>query len=103
MPLAERTEWDTRKGGYKLIEYLANGLVPVASKCNATETALGSFAMRLAVLVDDARPESWVNAIHAARRLGMTKEWNEARVDYLSEITGARFAHRLLEALDASK
>jgi len=103
MPLAEVTKWDTRKGGYKLIEYLANGLVPVASRCNATETALGSFATRLAVLVDDERPESWANAIHSARRLGTTKEWNEARVAYLSEITHARFAQRLLEALDASK
>jgi hypothetical protein len=102
MPLTEVTQWDTRKGGYKLIEYLANGLVPVASKCNAAETALGSFATRLAVLVDDARPESWAKAISTARHLGGTKEWNEARVRYLSEITEARFARRLLEALDVS-
>jgi hypothetical protein len=103
MPLTEATRWDTRKGGYKLIEYLANGLVPVASRSEATATALRSFAPRLAVLVDDARPESWANAIRAARVLGRTKEWNDARVEYLSEITNARFAERLLEALDGAK
>ena len=61
MPLA-RDPWSDRKAGYKTLEYLAAGVVPVASDAPAAVTALGTAES--GILVQAGR--TWLDAVEEA-------------------------------------
>jgi glycosyltransferase involved in cell wall biosynthesis len=53
-------EWETRKSGYKLLEYLASGVIPVAQDNDASRKLLGDD---YPFLVKDSSWESAVNGV----------------------------------------
>ena len=78
MPLS-RSAWNDRKAAYKVFEYLAHGVVPVASDVPALRTALGAETETLCVTVSDEDSSAWPEAMLRAMNIEIDNDWFAAR------------------------
>lgn len=72
-------EWSSRKAFYKVLEYLAAGVVPVVPAHPAVATLLGEELDIVAVTADDATPSAWARAVAGAFDVSIDREWTAAR------------------------
>lgn len=95
MPL-ERSEWNDRKAGYKILEYLRSGVIPVVEDTEIVRTLLGANAERLCELVAGSGPDAWADAI--ARSLSRSRDttWLAARDDVFAAWSTVTFSQLIL-------
>lgn len=72
-------DWSQRKAFYKVLEYLAAGLIPVVPAHPAVRTLLGEELERLAITAANDTPEAWATAISKAMDLPPDQGWMAAR------------------------
>jgi glycosyltransferase involved in cell wall biosynthesis len=95
MPL-EQSDWNSRKAGYKILEYLRGGVIPVVQDSPIVRTLMGTDAERLCELVSGDSPDAWVDAV--ARSLCRTRDegWFDARESVFSAWSNSTFARLIL-------
>lgn len=86
MPLS-RSEWNDRKAAYKVLEYLAAGVAPVASASPSLD-ALGGLRRFVQVVPDDG---DWPGVLRRSESVAAAVDWNAVEVA-LAEVSAERFA-----------
>lgn len=72
-------DWSRRKAFFKVLEYLAAGVVPVVPPQPAVELLLGDELRIVAVTTSDDTPPAWAAAIKRAADTPVDQEWLAAR------------------------
>lgn len=96
MPL-EQTEWNKRKAGYKLLEYLRYDVIPVAEESPILRTLLGAEAENLCEIVEGSGPEAWALAVDRSLHRHPDKSWERARDTVFARWSSRRFARLIVE------
>ncbi len=86
MPLI-RSEWNDRKASYKVLEYLAAGVAPIASASPALD-ALGSIAKFVYSVSEE---KEWPRALEKHNFSEVDLDWRKVQVA-LDELSVARYA-----------
>lgn len=89
-------EWTLRKAAYKILEYLAYGVIPLAEASDAITTLLGEERHLLGVFYDRSEHLDWPDLVAKAMRIDMSDEWREARSRVFERWSAARFAQEFL-------
>jgi len=97
MPL-ERSEWNDRKAGYKILEYLRGGVIPVVEDSEIVRTLLGTASPHLCELVNGSSPAEWVRAIEQSLNRTRDDAWFEARDSVFALWNTDAFAKLILGA-----
>ncbi|QWF21710.1 glycosyltransferase [Nocardioides sp. LMS-CY] len=84
--------WSDRKAAYKVLEYLAAGLVPVATDCAPVRAALGPETEGLCFLVPpDSDAYAWRDIIEKANNFVPDDGWRAARERVASRLAPETF------------
>lgn len=75
----KQDEWGSRKALFKVLEYLAAGVVPVVPAVAAARTLFGEEIDILATVVREDTPEAWATAIRQALSKEIDEHWISAR------------------------
>lgn len=75
----QQDEWSLRKAFYKVLEYLAAGVIPVVPDYPAVRALLGDELETVAITVPDDSPASWASAIASALTVEVDDSWLAAR------------------------
>lgn len=94
-PQAE-DDWNQRKAFYKVLEYLAAGVVPVVPPHPAVRTLLGGDLEIVAVTARNDTPEAWADAIGHALEVDISDEWITARNRIFSQWSPDRLGQVML-------
>jgi hypothetical protein len=95
MPL-EQTEWNDRKAGYKILEYLKGGVIPVTVDSAILETLLGADAGTLCEVISTSHPDDWAAGIRRALDRECDDAWFAARERVFSTWSTKNFAALIL-------
>lgn len=95
MPL-EANAWNKRKAAYKVLEYLAAGIIPVLVPSAAVETLLGKDAPILCQLIEGDEPRQWAGGILKASAMTRTDDWYAARSRVFERWSVQQFAKTII-------
>lgn len=90
-------EWSLRKAFYKVLEYLAAGVVPVVPSHPAINTLLGEELEVVAVMAGDDAPATWAVAIERAMDVVVDDSWIAARDRIFTRWSAHRLGRVMLE------
>ncbi len=96
MPL-EATVWNKRKAGYKVLEYLRHGVIPVVEDSQIIRTLLGERTEQLCELVRGGSASAWAEAIERSLTRSPDGAWLEAREEVFATWDSGTFARLILD------
>lgn len=88
--------WESRKAAYKVFEYLAAGLIPIARRVPPIEFMLGDDLSRLLEVVADDSITGWLDATARALCRKRDEDWFAARDRVFARWDAADFADLVL-------
>lgn len=95
MPL-ESSEWNKRKAGYKILEYLRGGVIPVVEEGPILRTLLGREAETLCQVIHGSGSEDWSVGIEKALAKDVDAKWISARDAVFARWSTETFANHVL-------
>ncbi|WP_141214574.1 hypothetical protein [Rhodococcus sp. 06-1474-1B] len=96
MPLTDDV-WNRRKAAFKVLVYLANGVIPVVPDVPAVRALLGDQLNELCVEVaNPSRPQSWVDAVGSAWSVPVGGAWVDARDRLFANLSVDNYLNVLL-------
>ncbi|WP_154096408.1 glycosyltransferase [Microbacterium testaceum] len=89
--------WSRRKAAYKILEYLANGVIPVAEDSPAIRTLLGEERHELGVFYAHAETVDWTEVFQRALHVDVDEAWKRTRRRVFDRWSEQRFAMLFVE------
>lgn len=102
MPLQD-TEWNRRKAGYKILEYLRGGVIPVVEEGPILRTLLGDEAETLCEVVVGSTAEHWAEGIERGLSRVCDEPWIAARDKVFARWSMGNFAKLILDPKNTLK
>ncbi|MBT8159261.1 MULTISPECIES: glycosyltransferase [Arthrobacter] len=97
MPL-QVSAWNQRKAGYKILEYLSYGVVPVVQDSPIVRTLLGRRTSELCELVSGDTPQDWAAAIQRSLDRTTDQTWIEGRDAVFETWSSVGFSRLIISA-----
>lgn len=95
----QASTWNDRKAAYKVLEYLANDVVPVFFWNPAVEELLGEELSTLSVVLHADKNDTWVKGIEQARNKIINDTWRRSRDAAFERLNATRFSKFVLNGI----